>query len=71
MEQPEKSQLMSVKTPGDGKDDLSKMPHGDFSRVLWVGMAQNILRIIFAGGFLFKHLSSSETQWDKVNHILL
>lgn len=56
--------------PG-GHDGLSKMPHGDFSRVLWVKMAQNISRITFAGGFLFKHISSDEMQWGKANHILL
>lgn len=56
--------------PG-GHDGLSKMSHGDFSRVLWVRMAQNVSRIIFAGGFLFKQVSSGEMQRGKVNHILV
>lgn len=50
---------------------LSKMPPGDFSRVFWVRMAQNISRIIFACWFLFKHVFSGEMQRWKVNHILL
>lgn len=47
------------------------MPHGDFSKVLWVRMAQNVSSIIFAAGFLFKPVSSGEMQRGKVNHILL
>lgn len=43
----------------------------DFSRVLWVKMAQNISRTTFAGGFLFKCVSSGEMQRGKAKHILL
>lgn len=56
--------------PG-GHEGLSKMPHGDFSTVLWVRMAQNISSITFAAGFLFKQVSSGEMQRGNVNHILL
>lgn len=53
-----------------GHDGLSRCLR-DFSRVLWVKMAQNISRAAFVGGFLFKCIYSGEMQRGKANCILL